>query len=321
MTDPKIDAAPGIDRVWLLQTSSAAHWPTDSNVIRMVIRVATVLAGAGVLLGLFFIGQPANTLFIVGMILALAVPGIMLVGLVLWSQFFRPTQASTSSPDSLSNSLPRWTPKTDEAVGKAIALWFKIDPRPHPEVIAVCHPSITAIVGVQGPPHLLEAEPLVEGDVKILGGRLLLAAIMLTGLVIGIVALEGRLSGSSFIQLAPVLIFPAIPIGMMVVRRLRSMATPRFIIGAGFLRDTTADRVITVEDAVLYARPSNVTPHGTAFLMDVDLIGPDLRLRFQFRDPYCPEFQALWERWCHADPRPELAGGEVPLAEGHASSR
>ena len=98
MTDSKIDVAPGIDRVWLLQTSSAAHWPTDSNVIRMVTRVVAVLAGAGVLLGLFFIGQPASTLFIVGMILALAVPGIMLFGLVLWSQFFRPTRASTSSP-------------------------------------------------------------------------------------------------------------------------------------------------------------------------------------------------------------------------------
>ena len=307
--------------MWLLQTSTPAHWPTDSNVIQMAIRVVTVLAGAGVLLGLFSIGQPASMLFIAGMILALVFPGIMLVAIVLWGQFFRPTLTSTPSPDSLSNSLPRWTPEADEAVGKAIASWFKIDPRPHPEVIAVSHPSISAIVGVQGPPHLLEAEPLVEGDVKILGGRLLLAAIMLTGLAIGIVALEGRLSGISFIQLAPVLTFPAIPIGMMVVRRLRSRATPRFIIGAGFLRETTTDRVITAEDAVLYARPSNVTLHGTAFLMDVDLIGTDLRLRFQFRDPYCPEFQALWERWCHPDPRPELAGGEVPLSEGHAFSR
>ena len=323
MTD-RIDLSPAdvhISRVLLLQSISTTHWPTDdSNRIRMVIRTVTFLAGAGVLLGLFFIGQPASAPFIVGMVLAVAVPFVVLVGTFLWSRFIVRTHPEPSSSESISTVLPRWSPGTDE-VGSAIAMWFQFDPRPQAEVIAVCHPSITAIVGLQGPPHLLEAEPLIEGDVRILGGRVLLAVVSLIGLAVTIMALEGGLSGVTFIQMAPMLVFPAIPIGMIVLRRLRSRVTPRFIIGNGFVRETTTDRIITVDDAVLYARPSRVTPHGAAYFMDVDLIGSDLRLRFQFRDPSSRDFQALWERWCHPDPRPELAGGEVPLAGGHGSSR
>ncbi|MCP4834660.1 MAG: hypothetical protein GY895_07820 [Phycisphaera sp.] len=271
------------------------------------MQAATILAAGGLVLGLFFIGQPASTPFIVGMVLAVALPFIVLVGAFLWSQFLRRTHQGSPSSESISTVLPRWSPEADEEVVKTITSWFKFDPRPHPEVIAVCHPSITEIVGLQGPPHLLEPEPLIEGDVKILSGRLLLAAISIIGMVVLIVAIEGGFTGPALIQMAPMLGFPAIPVGMMVLRRIRSRGGPRFIMGTGFVRETTGDRIISVDDAVLYARPSRVMAHGAAYFMDVDLIGSDLRLRFQFRDPRCREFRALWDRWCHPNPRPELA--------------
>lgn len=300
-----------ISRVLVLQSISTAHWPTDdSKRIRMTMRTATVLAGAGLLLGLFFIGQPASAPFIVGMVLAVALPFIVFVGTFLWSQFLRRTHQGSPSSESISTVLPRWSPEADKEVVKTITSWFKFDPRPHPEVIAVCHPSITAIVGLQGPPHLLEAEPLIEGDVKILSGRLLLAAISVIGMVVLIVAIEGGFSGMTLIMMAPMW-GSVIPVGMTVLRWIRSRGGPRFIIGTGFVRNTTTDRVISVDDAVLYARPSRVMAHGAAYFVDVDLIGSDLRLRFQFRDPRCREFRALWERWCHPNPRPELASAAI----------
>lgn len=314
MTD-RVDHCPAdvsTSRLLLLDSVPAIHWPADdSNRIRMVMRAATILTAGGLILGLFFIGQPANALFIVGMVLALAVPFFVLVGTFLWSQFLGRTHRELPSSESISTVLPRWSPEADEEVVKAITSWFKFAPRPHPEVIAVCHPSITAIVGLQGSPHLLEPEPLIEGDVKILGGRLLLAAVWVIGLIVLLVAIEGGFSSVTLIQMAPMLGFPAIPVGMMVLRRIRSRGGPRFIIGTGFVRETTTDRIISVDDAVLYARPSRVTSLGAAYFMDVDLIGPDLRLRLQFRDPRCREFRALWDRWCHPNPRPELASAAI----------
>ena len=310
----RIDLNPddvAISRVLLLDSVPAIHWPADdSNRTRMVMRAATILTAGGLILGLFFIGQPASAPFIVGMVLAVALPFIVFVGTFHWSQFFRRTHQGPPSSESISTVLPRWSPEADEEVVKTITSWFKFDPRPHPELIAVCHPSITAIVGLQGPPHLLEAEPLIEGDVKILSGRLLLAAISVIGMVVLIVAIEGGFSGMALIMMAPMWGF-VIPVGMTVLRWIRSRGGPRFIIGTGFVRNTTTDRVISVDDAVLYARPSRVMAHGAAYFVDVDLIGSDLRLRFQFRDPRCREFRALWERWCHPNPRPELASAAI----------
>lgn len=308
MTDLESEACSPSGRVITLQGSHRVHWPVDSERTRTMLRFAVALSTLGLLLGVFFMGRPTSIPFILGMIVAIPLPWIPLVGVGIWRIYFSPTHQGTASGDSRGAALPRWSPDTDEEVGQAIASWFDGEPRAHPDVIAVCHASIPPIVGFEGPPHLLEEEPLIDGDARILGGRLLLGLNTMIGAAILLQAISGGGLRIPLIQLVPFVILPSIPIGIMLLRRVRSRALSQFITGAGFIRDTTTGRVVTVEDAVMFVRPSQVTAGDSAFLLDADLIGRDLRLRLKFRSPHCREFKALWERWCHPNPRPELAG-------------
>ena len=107
MTD-RIDLSPAdvpIGRVLPLQSISTTHWSTDdSNRIRMVIRTAKFLA------------------------VAVAVPFVVLVGTFLWSRFFVRTHSEPSSSESISTVLPRWSPGTDQEVGRDHRTFWKRNP-------------------------------------------------------------------------------------------------------------------------------------------------------------------------------------------------
>ena len=91
------------ERVAILKDRTRVRWTLDSPRTRLTTRVISAMAGAGIILGLFFFNQPSSLPFIVGMLLAIVTPLLALVGMLLWTEFCHQYIHSNPRPELAEN--------------------------------------------------------------------------------------------------------------------------------------------------------------------------------------------------------------------------